>query len=39
MLTAISNTYYIVISLPGAIWRTVKNFVENTLRKWWNSHY
>ena len=39
MLTGISYTYYFVIDLPGATWRTLKNFFENSLRNWWYSHY
>ena len=39
MSPAISNIYYLVIELPSAIWRMTKNFFENSLTKWWNSHY
>jgi hypothetical protein len=39
MSPAISNVYYVVIGLPGAIWRMVKNLFGNSLGKWWCSHY
>jgi hypothetical protein len=33
------NVYYLVIGLPGNACGMTKNFFENTLRKWWYSHY
>ena len=38
MLTWIANLFcYLVIILPGAIWRAV--FGSNALKKWWDSRY
>ena len=39
MLTGILNVLYLAIELPGRVWRITKNFFENSLRKWWGSHY
>jgi hypothetical protein len=39
MSPVISSIYYLAIDLPGTIWRAVKNFFENSLGKWWYSHY
>jgi hypothetical protein len=39
MLTWILNGYHLVIDLPGNAWGMTKNFFENSLRKWWYSHY
>ncbi len=36
MLTWIANACcYVVIDLPGEIWRATKEFVTN----WWDSHH
>jgi hypothetical protein len=39
MSAVISNLYHLVIQLPGSVWRAMKNFVGNSLPKWWDSHY
>ena len=39
MRTVIANIYYLVIDLPGNVWRITKHFFENSLSTWWNSHY
>jgi hypothetical protein len=39
MSPAVSNIYYLVIDLPGNVWLRTKNFFDNTLTTWWNSHY
>ena len=39
MSPGISNILYLVIELPGNVWRIRKSFFENSLRKWWHSHY
>jgi hypothetical protein len=35
MLTWIANIYYVVIAIPGTLWRTIRKLAA----KWWNSHY
>lgn len=37
MLTWISNIYYVVIGLPGTIWRATSG--KHFVKRWWDSHY
>ena len=39
MRAAIANIYYLVFDLRGNVWRITRNFFENSVTKWWYSHY